>query len=127
MNRRVAVVLVLTFLALVGATLWVPTTIAYGAFAVPPQEPNPPSAFVFGPLDEVEWNWVWADWSEFEDLPSAPLRGRPPNAASASIMLEVRLHWPLLVSEMGAILLLGVGLLTWLVLRERRRRAAAAA
>ena len=104
MNRRVAIVLVCTFLALVAATVWVPTyeTDGVNDFWVLDPSLNPISAR----FARIEYRWMW-DRVE-------------PYVFDAGYH---EIYWPLLLAQQ-ALILLGGGVLTLVVRRERRKRAA---
>lgn len=103
MNRRVVAVLVGTLLALVATTLWVPT------------------------VSRLQFiGMARSGGSAFPEYRS--IRFLSDEGGDAGICLDaelVEVYWPIVFIEHAAILLLGSGLLTWVVRRERRRRAEA--
>ena len=114
MNRRVAVVLGLTFAALVGATLWVPAVLGSGW--MPRGESGEWRHHDGHPASPTDIEYVWA-WDD-------SLRSFSFGVGPAYPPIE-EIYWPLLVAEWVAILFLGGGAIAFLRLRERRRRAAA--
>ena len=126
MNRRVAAVLVCTFLALVAATVWVPCTSdllrTYRAFDVPGES----SRLTLGHLA-----WDVSPWPSVHFRPLWSLDEFQLTAFGAQRFLDrprrwpASIHLPTLAIELGLILLIGGGLLTWVVRRERRKRAPA--
>jgi len=104
-------VLVGMFLALVAATVWVPVSRQGLIWLLPP-------TFLGGPY---EWRLL-TDTEPWARLPVAGARD-PWNLQ----LVTTHVRWPILIAEHALVLLLGGGLLTWVVRRERRQRAEAGA
>ena len=105
MNRKVTAVLVCTFLALVAATVWVPYCIEIEWW------PN-------GEITQHrDWRLIWSP-----DTNATPLLPTPKSQDRWPVF--GRIDWPILFAEHALIVLLGGGLLTWVVRRGRRRAAA---
>lgn len=144
MNGRVTAVLVGTFIALVGATVWVPVRVHYNFHPDAPgadaklvsvraaRERRPPGsrarrecevmldAATTGEPQALDPEWppryraVWRPWARYSQ-PGTPYSWR-------------EVPWlQLVLAEQALILLHGGGLLTLVVRWERRRRAASAA
>lgn len=134
MSRRVVLVLVCTVVGLVGATVWVPATpcpmlgselesaalalgrLAAGKRAQPPARSEvAETAAEYWPCD-LEFRPVWR-------LGAPP--ARPPRIGSLVMVGPGwAIHWRVLLTEWGLIVLVGGSLMTVVVRRERRRRPA---
>ena len=112
---RIIAVLVLTLLGLAASMLAVPARWQAGF------EVEIAGVESDGPvwLGTIQYQWVW---DARVDHPQLPAHG---NATNDTIPPIRRIYWPVVVAEQIAIVLLGGGLLSWAVRRERRRRAAA--
>lgn len=129
MNRRVAIVLVCTFLALVAATVWVPRRVEMrwlrperGIWVA--DSSWEAAIRRSGSADPYRYEWLWASAEEpwNNTKPGDPVSSRsPPEIFQIRTAVGV---WLVLATHL-CILLLGGTLLTWVVRRERRRKAAA--
>ena len=104
MSKRAIVVLMGMSLALAVATVWVPV------------EPMTHPLFQDPWLDGPRYAWIWRIHGENMDF-RLSFRGALPGTLEA----PGRIYWPALVAELALILLLGGGLLAWLIRRDRRR------
>ena len=114
MNKRVVAVVVCTLLAMVAASLRVPTRIY--ARTVTMDSSGDLRYRPWGPTTEqweVRFRWPGGL------VPRHQIGGRP----GTGPLIEERIEWVVLFAEHALILLLGGGLLTFVVRRERRRKA----
>ena len=112
MNKRVIAVLVCTLLALIAATVWVPTYHGWQPQDNFADSHGPTATSITERAARIEYRWVW---DRYEPNPfDAGRDGR-----------DFDVYWPLLFAQQSLILLLGGGLLTFVVRRERRRKATA--
>src|SRR3990167_9220120 len=118
MPRAACAAATVTVAALLLATIRLPTVAVWGPLArYPVEKPRRPHALAFGTATSIHWQWVWAvNWN-----PGAhPDEGAPAGDGMTTIG-EVRLHWPVLLTELTLIVLVGGGGTTWLTRRPRRR------
>ncbi len=105
MSKQVIAVVVGTLLAVGAASLWVPTVVHHASFMGPPHG-----------HDVDEWRWItqthtWDLWFGYPDPVIAPT-------------FIWRIRWLALLAQQIAAVTIGGGLLTFVVRRERRRKAA---
>ena len=115
MNKRVIAVVVGTLLALIAATVWVPIRMTVGG--------TDQSALRDMVSDELRFRPVWR--LQREQLLPFDLGGGDGRDLSEQPYSEPRIEWPIVFFEQALILLFGGGLLTFVVRRERRRKAMA--
>ena len=124
MNRPVTIVLLLTFLALVAATVWVPFHFVETMWRTDYVNDEPADVSTLTQFDPQgwwpvwRWGWLWTQWGE----PDLEIGVTYPNAVMDSGVPQ-RVTWILVFTEQALIVLIGGGLLTFVVRRDRRRRA----
>jgi hypothetical protein len=94
-------------------------TLALAAASVcPPVRDDSIASVLLDPVSRPTWRPVWVDWEHWYEPPF--------DSDEAYQEHDYRVDWPVLIAEQALILLLGGGLPTLVVRRERRRSAATA-
>jgi hypothetical protein len=121
MDRNAWAILTATLLTFAGAALWVPVR-GNGMWYA--------GRHSGGDLDDTwtGWDWIWVPLGgrgEANLLVDKPGSGKWPVSAhwewEHDPWTPVNTRWPLLIGEHAVLLLLGGGLLTWAVRRQRTR------
>ena len=126
MNRRVAVALVLMLAGLGASFVYAPR---HDVWVVNVIEGDPPPEVLEDPPPgppHIAFEWWWSEPQRNVMMNTAQGLRYERNGESVYVTWAKcrAYYWPLLAPVQTCIVLVGGGLLTWVVWRERRRRAA---